>query len=138
VDRKVFSSTVIKPIGKGKFAVVYRARRISDNETVALKRISVDSVDAKAAKILAKKLKWEQKKALKKAQKKEMKAVDSDKVSLIDVMKHPSSRPISSVNKNKADLALEERYAEVRKKLVASGKTDEEINQELPKVSFVS
>jgi NIMA (never in mitosis gene a)-related kinase len=39
---------VIKPIGKGKFAVVYRARRISDNETVALKRISVDSVDAKA------------------------------------------------------------------------------------------
>ena len=48
-ERTVYGDyEVIKPIGKGKFAVVYRARRISDNETVALKRISVDSVDAKA------------------------------------------------------------------------------------------
>lgn len=39
---------IIKPIGKGKFAVVYRARRRSDGETVALKRISVDMIDQKA------------------------------------------------------------------------------------------
>ena len=39
---------LIKPIGKGKFAVVYRAKRLSDGDTVALKRISVDTIDAKA------------------------------------------------------------------------------------------
>lgn len=48
-EKKVFGDyEVVKPIGKGKFAVVYRAFRISDNETVALKRISVDSIDDKA------------------------------------------------------------------------------------------
>ncbi|KAH8088794.1 serine/threonine kinase [Aureococcus anophagefferens] len=36
---------LIKPIGKGKFAVVYRARRIADDELVALKKIAVDSMD---------------------------------------------------------------------------------------------
>ena len=39
---------IVKPIGKGKFAVVYRAKRVSDDEVVALKRINVDSVDDKA------------------------------------------------------------------------------------------
>lgn len=41
---------IVKPIGKGKFAVVYRARRIdspSDENIVALKRISVDLIDDK-------------------------------------------------------------------------------------------
>lgn len=48
-EKKVYGDyEVVKPIGKGKFAVVYRACRISDNETVALKRISVDSIDDKA------------------------------------------------------------------------------------------
>ena len=48
-EKKVYGDyEVVKPIGKGKFAVVYRAFRISDNETVALKRISVDSIDDKA------------------------------------------------------------------------------------------
>lgn len=39
---------VLKPIGKGKFAVVYRAKRVQDDEIVALKRINVDSIDDKA------------------------------------------------------------------------------------------
>lgn len=39
---------VIRAIGKGKFAVVYRAKRISDGEVVALKRIKVDAIDAVA------------------------------------------------------------------------------------------
>ncbi|KAH8077217.1 serine/threonine kinase [Aureococcus anophagefferens] len=39
---------LIKPIGKGKFAVVYRARRIADDELVALKKIAVDSMDHRA------------------------------------------------------------------------------------------
>lgn len=39
---------MIRPIGKGKFAVVYRAQRISDGLVVALKRISVDQIDQKA------------------------------------------------------------------------------------------
>jgi NIMA (never in mitosis gene a)-related kinase len=39
---------IVKPIGKGKFAVVYRAKRISNDEVVALKRINVDSIDDKA------------------------------------------------------------------------------------------
>ena len=48
-EKKIYGDyEIIKPIGKGKFAVVYRAQRISDGETVALKRISVDMIDAKA------------------------------------------------------------------------------------------
>lgn len=48
-EKKVYGDyEVVKPIGKGKFAVVYRAFRMTDNETVALKRISVDSIDEKA------------------------------------------------------------------------------------------
>ena len=39
---------VLKPIGKGKFAVVYRAKSIKSDEIVALKRINVDSIDDKA------------------------------------------------------------------------------------------
>jgi serine/threonine protein kinase len=41
---------VIKPIGKGKFAVVYRARRKADDAIVALKKISVDAMDAKVSR----------------------------------------------------------------------------------------
>jgi serine/threonine protein kinase len=37
---------VERAIGKGKFAVVYRAKRISDGEVVALKRIKVEAIDA--------------------------------------------------------------------------------------------
>jgi serine/threonine protein kinase len=41
-DRKIYGDyEIIRPIGKGKFAIVYRAKRLSDGETVALKRISV-------------------------------------------------------------------------------------------------
>lgn len=39
---------VIKSIGKGKFAVVYRARKLGSEEAVALKKISVDMMDSKA------------------------------------------------------------------------------------------
>ena len=40
---------VIKPIGKGKFSVVYRARCTSSNRLVALKRIGIfDLMNAKA------------------------------------------------------------------------------------------
>ena len=39
---------LIKPIGKGKFAVVHRAKRLSDDSIVAVKKISVDSMDDKA------------------------------------------------------------------------------------------
>ena len=35
---------LIKPIGKGKFAVVHRAKRLSDDSIVAVKKISVDSM----------------------------------------------------------------------------------------------
>ena len=48
-DRKIYGDyEIIKPIGKGKFAVVYRAKRISDGQPVALKRISVDTIDSKS------------------------------------------------------------------------------------------
>jgi len=39
---------IVRPIGKGKFAVVYRAKRLDNDEIVALKRINVDSIDAKS------------------------------------------------------------------------------------------
>ena len=39
---------VDKAIGKGKFAVVYKAERLSDGETVALKRVSVGQMDERA------------------------------------------------------------------------------------------
>jgi len=39
---------LIKPIGKGKFAVVHRAKRLADGDIVAVKKIAVDSMDAKA------------------------------------------------------------------------------------------
>jgi NIMA (never in mitosis gene a)-related kinase len=38
----------VKAIGKGKFAIVYRAHRIGDDQIVALKRISVDMMNDKA------------------------------------------------------------------------------------------
>jgi NIMA (never in mitosis gene a)-related kinase len=40
---------VIKPIGKGKFSVVYRAKRIKDEQLVALKKVAIfDMMDEKA------------------------------------------------------------------------------------------
>lgn len=46
---KVFGDyEILKPIGKGKFAIVYRALRRSDNLIVALKKINVDAIDQKA------------------------------------------------------------------------------------------
>lgn len=39
---------IMKTIGKGKFAVVYRAQKIGDDQVVALKRISVDMMNEKA------------------------------------------------------------------------------------------
>lgn len=39
---------VLRTIGKGKFAVVYRARKVGDDQVVALKRISVDMMNEKA------------------------------------------------------------------------------------------
>jgi len=39
---------IIKPIGKGKFAIVYRAKRRTDDELVALKKISIDMMDQKS------------------------------------------------------------------------------------------
>lgn len=39
---------VLKTIGKGKFAVVYRAKKMDDDNPVALKRISVDMMNDKA------------------------------------------------------------------------------------------
>mmetsp|Transcript_1680 Transcript_1680/g.3125 ORF Transcript_1680/g.3125 Transcript_1680/m.3125 type:complete len:903 (-) Transcript_1680:2372-5080(-) len=48
MTKKVYGDyEILKAIGKGKFAVVYRAKRKSDGEIVALKRISVDTVDDK-------------------------------------------------------------------------------------------
>lgn len=38
---------LVKPIGKGKFAVVYRAKNKLTNDIVALKRINVDLIDNK-------------------------------------------------------------------------------------------
>jgi len=38
---------IMKPIGKGKFAIVYRAQRKSDGAIVALKKIQVDDMDQK-------------------------------------------------------------------------------------------
>jgi serine/threonine protein kinase len=39
---------VLKTIGKGKFAIVYRAKKIGDDQVVALKRIAVDMMNEKA------------------------------------------------------------------------------------------
>lgn len=39
---------VLKSIGKGKFAIVYRAKKIGDDTVVALKRIAVDMMNDKA------------------------------------------------------------------------------------------
>ena len=40
---------VLKPIGKGKFSVVYRAKRKRDEQLVALKKIAIfDMMDARA------------------------------------------------------------------------------------------
>lgn len=41
--------SIIKPIGKGKFSIVYRAERKIDGVLVALKKIGIfDLMDAKA------------------------------------------------------------------------------------------
>lgn len=40
---------VLKPIGKGKFSVVYKAKRKRDGQSIALKKIAIfDMMDAKA------------------------------------------------------------------------------------------
>lgn len=39
---------VLKSIGRGKFAIVYRAKKIGDEQVVALKRIAVDMMNEKA------------------------------------------------------------------------------------------
>lgn len=40
---------VLKPIGKGKFSVVYKAKRKCDGQPIALKKIAIfDMMDAKA------------------------------------------------------------------------------------------
>ena len=39
---------VLRTIGKGKFAIVYRAKKVDDESIVALKRISVDMMNDKA------------------------------------------------------------------------------------------
>uniref|UniRef100_A0A0P5R1N6 Zinc finger CCHC domain-containing protein n=1 Tax=Daphnia magna TaxID=35525 RepID=A0A0P5R1N6_9CRUS len=119
-------------------------------------------VDAKAAKALARKLRWKQKRDEFKKERaaaqaknngnrdsqlnnetsimeKESKGVDNKTV-VHDMMKYLTSRQIglalnrSPKSKSNAALAEEERYVEVRKKLVASGKTDEEIDRDLPRI----
>jgi serine/threonine protein kinase len=48
-NQQIYGSyQVIKAIGKGKFAIVYRATSLSDGTTVALKKINVDTIDEKA------------------------------------------------------------------------------------------
>jgi hypothetical protein len=56
-----------------------------------------------------------------------------------DMMKHLSTRQVDRSPKKKSYAAIseEERSVEVRKKLVDSGKTNEEIERELPRVSFL-
>jgi serine/threonine protein kinase len=46
-NRCIGNYELVKPIGKGKFAVVYRARNTQTNDIVALKRINVDLIDNK-------------------------------------------------------------------------------------------
>lgn len=48
---------ILKAIGKGKFATVYRAVRRSDGATVALKRINVDMIDEKSREKCLKEIK---------------------------------------------------------------------------------
>ena len=48
---------IIKPIGKGKFAVVYRAKNVNNEEIVALKRINVDLIDNKTREKCVKEVK---------------------------------------------------------------------------------
>ncbi|CAM9367234.1 unnamed protein product, partial [Heterosigma akashiwo] len=49
-DDRIDEYEVIKPIGKGKFAIVYRAKRKADDEIVALKKISIEAMDEKQRK----------------------------------------------------------------------------------------
>ena len=46
--RPIDNYEIIKPIGKGKFAIVYRAKRLADGTVVALKKILTENMDAKA------------------------------------------------------------------------------------------
>lgn len=39
--REIHGYRIIKPIGQGKFSVVYKAERVSDSQPVALKVIKV-------------------------------------------------------------------------------------------------
>ena len=48
VQKRYGPYEIVKAIGKGKFAIVYRAKKVDSDEIVALKRINVDSIDDKA------------------------------------------------------------------------------------------
>jgi serine/threonine protein kinase len=47
-DDRASRYEVLKPIGRGKFSTVFRAKKKSDGETVALKRISIEAMDPKS------------------------------------------------------------------------------------------
>lgn len=47
-ERAIDGYEIIKAIGKGKFAIVYRAKRLVDGTIVALKKILIENMDAKA------------------------------------------------------------------------------------------
>ena len=126
------------------------SKTLENVDEVAAKEITTENsaIDVKAAKALAKKLKWAQKKA----QRKELQAVDSNGVTtnktagvnnsiVHDMIKHLGSKQIGLVHRSpqKKHVAAiaEERSVEVRQKLVSIGKTNEEIDRELPRVSFL-
>jgi serine/threonine protein kinase len=51
---------VLKPIGEGKFALVFKARRREDGALVALKRVAIDAMDERGrAKCLKEVGGWE-------------------------------------------------------------------------------
>jgi hypothetical protein len=126
------------------------SKTLENVDEVAAKEITTENsaIDVKAAKALAKKLKWAQKKA----QRKELQAVDSNGVTtnknagvsnsiVHDMIKHLGSKQIGLVHRSpqKKHVAAiaEERCVEVRQKLVSIGKTNEEIDRELPRVGFL-
>lgn len=41
VGKDVNEYHIVKPIGQGKFSIVYKAERVSDGQVVALKQIKV-------------------------------------------------------------------------------------------------
>ena len=41
VGKEVNGYHILKPIGQGKFSIVFKAERLSDNKIIALKKIKV-------------------------------------------------------------------------------------------------